>query len=142
MLLRESTKADGTLALMKGLEDRLRAEIHKLDHLRLSISEALSPNSDAGFDCIQDSNEELKMSIAEHGEGLVRLNERMETLQMNTAVFMQMNTKPRVWNKPNSKRYSRWTSPGYADDTRSEVGWSPARTRRNSDAASEMSCAW
>ncbi|XP_078406297.1 uncharacterized protein LOC144685547 [Cetorhinus maximus] len=143
MSLRESLKTDETLALMKDLEDRLRAQIDKLEHLRLSIAEALSPSSEIGFDFIQDANDDLKLAIMDHGDWLMRMNERMETLQMNTAVFVQMNTKPRIWNnKQSSKRYSRWPKSMYTDDTRSEVGWSPVRTRRNSDAASEMSCAW
>ncbi|MGH0148961.1 UNVERIFIED_CONTAM: hypothetical protein FKN15_013921 [Acipenser sinensis] len=53
-----------------------------------------------------------------------------------------MNTKPRRWNtKQASKRSNRWPKPLLGDDVQSELGWSPVRTRRNSDAASEMSCA-
>ncbi|XP_041095045.1 uncharacterized protein LOC121307038 isoform X3 [Polyodon spathula] len=150
MSLREGLKVDDNLALMKELEDRLKKQIDKLEHLRLSASEvkdnitsALSPSSESGFDFIQQNNADLKLSIADHLEWLARLNERMETLQMNTAVFIQMNTKPRSWKtKQTSKRYNRWPKPLLGDDVQSELGWSPVRTRRNSDAASEMSCAW
>lgn len=143
MSQRENLKTDENLALMKDLEDRLRNQIDKLEHLRLSIAEAVSPSSEIGFDFIQESNDDLKLLIMDHGDWLARMNERMETLQMNTAVFVQMNTKPRIWNnKQSTKRYSRWPKLTNTDDTRSEIGWSPTRTRRNSDAASEMSCAW
>ncbi|MGH0175882.1 UNVERIFIED_CONTAM: hypothetical protein FKN15_071596 [Acipenser sinensis] len=96
MSLREELKVDDNLALMKELEDRLKSQIDKLEHLRLSASEvknnitsALSPSSESGFDFIQQNNADLKLSIADYLDWLARLNERMETLQMNTAVFIQ-----------------------------------------------------
>uniref|UniRef100_H3B5F4 Uncharacterized protein n=1 Tax=Latimeria chalumnae TaxID=7897 RepID=H3B5F4_LATCH len=135
MSLTEGLKTEETMSVMKDLESRLRGQIDKLEHLRLSVSEVKI--------LLNQSNGDLKLSITDHMDWLSRLNERMETLQMNTTVFLQMNTKLRIWNpKHSTGRYSRWARPGYTDDARSEAGWSPVRTRRNSDAASEMSCAW
>ncbi|XP_014341662.1 uncharacterized protein LOC106702816 isoform X1 [Latimeria chalumnae] len=143
MSLTEGLKTEETMSVMKDLESRLRGQIDKLEHLRLSVSEAVSSSCDSSFSLLQQSNGDLKLSITDHMDWLSRLNERMETLQMNTTVFLQMNTKLRIWNpKHSTGRYSRWARPGYTDDARSEAGWSPVRTRRNSDAASEMSCAW
>lgn len=52
--------------------------------------QAVSPSSEIGFDFIQESNDDLKLLIMDHGDWLARMNERMETLQMNTAVFVQV----------------------------------------------------
>lgn len=55
----------------------------------------------------------------------------------------QMNPKPRAWTgKPISKHGYRTGRFHQTADAQSEFGWSPIRTRRNSDAASEMSCNW
>lgn len=55
----------------------------------------------------------------------------------------QMNPKPRAWaGKQGSKHGYRLGRLHQAEDAQSEFGWSPIRTRRNSDAASEMSCNW
>lgn len=54
-----------------------------------------------------------------------------------------MNPKPRAWaGKQASKHGYRSGRLHQMDDALSEYGWSPIRTRRNSDAASEMSCNW
>lgn len=54
-----------------------------------------------------------------------------------------MNPKPRAWTlRQGSKRGHRMGRIPQAEDALSEFGWSPIRTRRNSDAASEMSCNW
>ncbi|XP_039618649.1 uncharacterized protein LOC120535117 [Polypterus senegalus] len=150
MALRDSLKIDENLVLMKELEERLKKQIDKLEHLRLSIAEvkdnmtlALCPSSDCGFGAVQQQGTDLKPLIADHLEWLARLNERMEALQMNTTIFVQMNTKPRTWKrKQHGKQHHNWQRPLAAGDALTEFGWSPVHTRRNSDAASEMSCAW
>lgn len=54
-----------------------------------------------------------------------------------------MNPKPRGWSaKPGLKQSFRSGRLHQIDDAQSEFGWSPIRTRRGSDAASEMSCNW
>ncbi|MEQ2175209.1 hypothetical protein GOODEAATRI_015764 [Goodea atripinnis] len=56
---------------------------------------------------------------------------------------MKMNPKPRAWTSRRGSRQSfRLGRLQQADDALSEFGWSPVRMRRNSDAASEMSCNW
>lgn len=56
---------------------------------------------------------------------------------------LKMNPKPRAWTgKQVSKHGYRMGRFHQNDDAQSEFGWSPIRTRRNSDAASEMSCNW
>ena len=58
-------------------------------------------------------------------------------------ICFQMNPKPRAWAvKQGTKHGYRWGRFHQAEDAQSEFGWSPIRTRRNSDAASEMSCNW
>ncbi|KAG2469757.1 EDF1 factor, partial [Polypterus senegalus] len=96
MALRDSLKIDENLVLMKELEERLKKQIDKLEHLRLSIAEvkdnmtlALCPSSDCGFGAVQQQGTDLKPLIADHLEWLARLNERMEALQMNTTIFVQ-----------------------------------------------------
>ncbi|KAG7476431.1 hypothetical protein MATL_G00082860 [Megalops atlanticus] len=132
---RDGKRTDEGLMMMQELEDRLKEQIDKLEHIRLSATELK--------DSIAGNGADLKQSISDHLEFLSRLTERVETLQMNTAVFVQMNPKPRTWGgKQGSRRLARWGRPHLADDAQSEFGWSPVRTRRNSDAASEMSCAW
>lgn len=55
-----------------------------------------------------------------------------------------MNVKPRSFRgkQQGLRNTARWGRAHLTDDAQSEYGWSPVRTRRNSDAASEMSCAW
>ncbi|KAM4696059.1 uncharacterized protein WCC33_014787 [Rhinophrynus dorsalis] len=139
--LSELLQGEECLAHTQDLEDRLRNHIDKMEHLKLCIAEALSNTSSTGFSYIQRSNAELKMSLEEHAAFLSDLNERMESLQMSTTLFLQMNTKSKLWeSRQGSKRYS--VRPQFCNDTQSERGWSPVWPRRNSDAASEMSCAW
>ncbi|KAJ8408701.1 hypothetical protein AAFF_G00253360 [Aldrovandia affinis] len=133
---RDGKRPDEGLMMMQELEDRLKEQIDKLEHIRLCATEL--KDSIAG-----QSNADLKQSISDHMDWLSRLTERVESLQMNTAVFVQMNPKPRTWGgKQGPRRSARWGRPHLGDDAQSEFGWSPVRTRRNSDAASEMSCAW
>lgn len=135
MSLREDKRPDEGLMMMQELEDRLKEQIDKLEHIRLSATELK--------DNIAGNSADLKQSIADHLDWLSRLTERVDTLQMNTSVFVQMNPKPRTWGgKQSSRRSARLGRPYQGDDAQSEFGWSPVRTRRNSDAASEMSCAW
>ncbi|KAJ8346914.1 hypothetical protein SKAU_G00283150 [Synaphobranchus kaupii] len=135
MSLREGKRPDEGLMMMQELEDRLKEQIDKLEHIRLSATELK--------DNIAGNSADLKQSISDHLDWLSRLTERVDTLQMNTSVFVQMNPKPRTWGgKRGSRRSARSGRLCQADDAQSEFGWSPVRTRRNSDAASEMSCAW
>ncbi|KAJ8286861.1 hypothetical protein GJAV_G00044190 [Gymnothorax javanicus] len=135
MSLRESKRPDEGLMMMQELEDRLKEQIDKLEHIRLSATELK--------DSIAGNGADLKQSIADHLDWLGRMNERVETLQMNTSVFVQMNPKPRTWGgKQGSWRPAPLGRLYQGDDAQSEFGWSPMRTRRYSDAASEMSCAW
>lgn len=56
---------------------------------------------------------------------------------------LKMNPKPRAWTgKQVSKHGCRMGRFHQNNDAQLEFGWSPIRTRRNSDAASEMSCNW
>ncbi|KAM6985724.1 uncharacterized protein FYW47_008017 [Aplochiton taeniatus] len=131
----KGARPDEGLMLMQELDDRLKEQIDKLEHVRLSATELK--------DSLSGSNTDLNHSIADHLDWLSQLSERVETLQMNTNVFVQMNPKPRTWGvKQGSRHGSRWGRPSLVEDAQSEYGWSPIRTRRNSDAASEMSCAW
>ncbi|CDQ66589.1 unnamed protein product [Oncorhynchus mykiss] len=131
-----AVRPDEGLMMMQELEDRLKEQIDKLEHVRLSATELK--------DNLSGINGDLNQSIADHLDWLGQLSERVETLQMNTSVFVQMNPKPRTWGgKQGSRHAPRWGRlHSLADDAQSEYGWSPIRTRRNSDAASEMSCAW
>ncbi|KAM4662636.1 uncharacterized protein O3C94_011080 [Discoglossus pictus] len=140
--LSEPPQADEYLPLIQDLEQRLRTRTDNLEHLRLSVAEVLS-NSSTGFRYIQQSSLDLKKSLAEHRNALCDLNERMDSLQMGTVLFLQMNTKPKLWgNKRGAKKYQHAPRPQFCDDTQSELGWNPLRPRRNSDTASELSCAW
>ncbi|KAF3686085.1 hypothetical protein EXN66_Car022545 [Channa argus] len=135
MAAKGSVRLDEALMMMQELDDRLKEQIDKLEHVRLSAVELK--------DNLSGSNSDLSQSIADHLEWLNHLSERVETLHMNTAVFVQMNPKPRGWTgKQGFKHGSRWGRLHQADDAQSEFGWSPIRTRRNSDAASELSCNW
>ncbi|KAM9840993.1 uncharacterized protein ACBR49_014516 [Aulostomus maculatus] len=135
MAKKGAIRPDEGLMMMQELDDRLKEQIDKLEHVRLTAIELK--------DNLSGSNNDLSQSISEHLEWLNHLSERVETLNMNTAVFVQMNPKPRVWaGKQASKHGQRWGRLQAADDAQSEFGWSPIRTRRNSDAASEMSCNW
>ncbi|KPP73574.1 hypothetical protein Z043_107326 [Scleropages formosus] len=130
-------KPNEGLMVMQELEDRLNEHIDKLEHIRLSATELK--------DNLSGNHADLKQSISDHLDWLSQLGERVETLQMNTAVFVQMNTKPRTWGSKQGSRRSAHVGPlqpAPGDDAQSEFGWSPVRTRRSSDAASEMSCAW
>ncbi|KAI4897535.1 hypothetical protein NFI96_010534 [Prochilodus magdalenae] len=136
MVGRQGARMDEGLMMMQELEDRLKEQIDKLEHIRLTATDLK--------ESLTGSSGDLRQSIAEHMDWLGQLTERVETLQMNTSVFVQMNAKPRTWRgKQQSFRSSaRWGRGHVANDAQSEFGWSPVRTRRNSDAASEMSCAW
>ncbi|CAB1426456.1 unnamed protein product [Pleuronectes platessa] len=135
MATKVSVRSDEGLMMMQELDDRLKEQIDKLEHVRLAAVELK--------DNMSESHRDLSQSVAEHLEWLNHLSERVETLHMNTAVFVQMNPKPRAWAvKQGSKHGYRWGRFHQAEDAQSEFGWSPIRTRRNSDAASEMSCNW
>lgn len=128
-------RPDEGLMMMQELDDRLKEQIDKLEHVRLSATELK--------DNLSGSTDDLNQSIANHLDWLSQLSDRVDNIQMNTTVFVQMNPKPRAWGgKQGSRHGSRWGRLPLADDAQSEYGWSPIRTRRNSDAASEMSCAW
>lgn len=135
MATKGGVRPDEGLMMMQELDDRLKEQTDKLEHVRLAAVELK--------DNLSGSNGDLSQSISDHLEWLNHLSERVETLHMNTAVFIQMNPKPRAWaGKQGSKHSYRWGRLHPADDAMSEFGWSPIRTRRNSDAASEMSCNW
>ncbi|XP_076139599.1 uncharacterized protein LOC143122691 isoform X2 [Alosa pseudoharengus] len=135
MSVKEGRPREG-LMMMQELDDRLKEQIDKLEHIRRSVGELKESMSES-------SAKDLKQSIGDHMDWLSHLTERVETLQMNTTVFVQMNTKPRSFKgKRGLRQSSRWGGSHLVDDAQSEYGWSPIRTRRNSDAASEMSCAW
>ncbi|KAM6902868.1 uncharacterized protein FYW49_016398 [Xenentodon cancila] len=128
-------RPDEGLMMMQELDDRLKEQIDKLEHIRLAAVELK--------DNLSGSSSDLTQSINDHLEWLSHLSERVESLHMNTTVFVQMNPKPRTWTgRQGSRHGSRWGRLHQADDALSEFGWSPIRTRRNSDAASEMSCNW
>ncbi|KAF7661502.1 hypothetical protein LDENG_00260470 [Lucifuga dentata] len=135
MATKRGVRPDEGLMMMQELEDRLKEQTDKLEHVRLAALELK--------DSLSGSNSDLSQSIVDHLDWLNHLSERVETLQMNTTVFVQMNPKPRGWGgKQSSKHGYRWGRFHQAEDGQSEFGWSPIRTRRNSDAASEMSCNW
>ncbi|KAM9440561.1 uncharacterized protein Hap1MRO34_025802 [Clarias gariepinus] len=136
MVGKQVRRMDEGLMMMQELEDRLKEQIDKLEHVRLAAAELKDNLSGNGGD--------LRQSIAEHGDWLNQLTDRVETLQMNTTVFVQMNSRPRVFRgKQQSFRNASHQGRGHIlDDAQSEFGWSPIRMRRSSDAASEMSCAW
>lgn len=128
-------RPDEGLMMMQELDDRLKEQIDKLEHVRLAAVELK--------DNLSGSNGDLSQSIADHLDWLNHLSERVESVHMNTTVFVQMNPKPRAWaGKQASKHGYRSGRLHQMDDALSEYGWSPIRTRRNSDAASEMSCNW
>ncbi|MED6232757.1 hypothetical protein ATANTOWER_002046 [Ataeniobius toweri] len=135
MATKSAVRSDEGLMMMQELDDRLKEQIDKLEHIRLSALEVK--------DNLSVSNGDLSQSISDHLEWLNHLSDRVETLHMNTAVFVQMNPKPRAWTSRRGSRQSfRLGRLQQADDALSEFGWSPVRMRRNSDAASEMSCNW
>ncbi|CAH2316302.1 Hypothetical predicted protein [Pelobates cultripes] len=126
------------LMLVQDLEQRLRNQIDKIEHLKLSVAEALSNSSNnTGFKSIEQHGGDLKMSMAEHTAFLNDLNKRTESLQMSISLYIQVKTLPKVWCSRRSIRRRRQL----VDDTQSELGWNPAWPRRNSNS-SEMSCAW
>ncbi|XP_029371411.1 endothelial differentiation-related factor 1 homolog isoform X1 [Echeneis naucrates] len=135
MATKAGVSSDEGLMMMQELDDRLKEQIDKLEHVRLAAVELK--------DNLSECDGDLSQAIADHLDWLNHLSERVETLHMNTTVFVQMNPKPRAWaGKQGSKYGYRWARLHQADDAQSEFGWSPIRTRRNSDAASEMSCNW
>ncbi|KAA0716226.1 hypothetical protein E1301_Tti022873 [Triplophysa tibetana] len=136
MSVRDARVRDEGLMMMQEFEDRLSEHMDKLEHIRLTavdLKHHLSGNHD-----------DLKRCISEHMEWMQTLNERVEALHMNTSGFVQMSVKPRSFKgKQQALRNTpRWGQARLTDDAQSEYGWSPVRSRRNSDAASEMSCAW
>ncbi|KAM8934279.1 uncharacterized protein RCH25_004725 [Pelodytes ibericus] len=129
------------LALIQDLEQQLRSQMDKLEHLKLSVAEALCcSSSNTGFASIEQHCSDLKISLAEQAAFLSDLNERTESLQMSTSLFAQVSTKPKIWGSRRSFRRSN-VRPQLCDDTQSELGWSLTRPRRNSNA-SELSCVW
>lgn len=52
--------------------------------------------ADALFWSFQNSAKDLKQSIAEHVDWLSHLTERVETLQMNTSVFVQVRNTSHI----------------------------------------------
>ncbi|OCT87803.1 hypothetical protein XELAEV_18021502mg [Xenopus laevis] len=130
------------LAHIKDLEGTLRNQIDKMEHLKLSVMEVLnSSTTSTGFNYIQQTSSELKMSIAAHAAFLNDLNDRMDSLKISSTLWLRVNTKPKVWRRRQSfRRFSIRSR--LCDDTQSEQGWSPVWPRRNSDATSEMSCTW
>ncbi|MEE6513992.1 hypothetical protein FKM82_021912 [Ascaphus truei] len=137
----ELSQGEEPLAIMQDLELRLRIQMDDMERLRLSVAEALG--SSTGFSYMQQNSAELKVALAEHMTSVRNLNERMESLQISTMLFLQMNTKLRMCVTQRSSRRNQYSmQPQFCDDTQSGLGWNPVRPRRNSDAASEMSCAW
>lgn len=110
MTTKAGVRPDEGLMMMQELDDRLKEQIDKLEHLRLAAVE-LRDNLSAvlrallqqitdcweqicirnQFLCIQ-SNTDLPQSIADHQEWLDHLSERVDTLHMNTSVFVQVKT--------------------------------------------------
>lgn len=133
---RDALKTDEGLMMMQELEDRLKEHTDKLEHVRLSAVDLR--------DALSGNNDDMQQCISEHVEWLAQMTDRVETLQMNTTVFVQMNAKPRSFRvkEQGLRSTGRWGRCHVTDDAQSAYGWSPVRTRRNSDAASEMSCAW
>lgn len=133
MATKRGIRRDEGLMMMQELDDRLKEQVDKLEHVRLAAVDLK--------DNLSGSNSDLSQAISDHLEWLNHLSERVETLHMNTTVFVQMNPKPRAWAGKQSSKH-RWGRFHQNEDAQSEYGWSPIRTRRNSDAASEMSCNW
>ncbi|XP_077478570.1 uncharacterized protein LOC144090712 [Stigmatopora argus] len=127
-----STRANEGLMMMQELDDRLKEQIDKLEHIRLAAVE-LKDDFSAG-------DGDLSRSLGDHVQWLNHLSERVENLQLNTRIFVQMNPTPRAWSGRQASK--RWGHLHSADDAQSEICQLPARARRNSDAASEMSCNW
>ncbi|KAM8872360.1 uncharacterized protein ACB058_004344 [Synchiropus picturatus] len=126
-------RPDESLLLMQELDDRLKEHVDKLEHIRLAAIQL--KESLCGSHC------DLPQSISSHLEWLDHITGRTETLHLSTTVFVQMNPKPRAWSgRPGSRHHMGRRH--LLDDAQSELGWSPVRTRRNSNAASEMSCNW
>lgn len=113
------------------LEDRLKEQIDKLEHVRLAVLD-LRENLSA-------TNSDLSHAVSDHLEWLNHLSDRVDTLHLNATVFVQMNSKPGLWAGKHGSKHSFRCG---RDNVQSEYGWSPIRTRRNSDVASEMSCNW
>ncbi|GAA6092375.1 uncharacterized protein LOC100692291 [Tachysurus ichikawai] len=146
MVGKQVRRTDEGLIMMQELEDRLKEQIDKLEHIRLSAADLKEHLSGISGD--------LRQSISHHVDWLHHITQRVETLHVNMSVFVQMNSRPRVFReRQQSFRNSSHTGRGHhgrghlgrghlGDDAQSEFAWSPFRTRRNSDAASEMSCAW
>nr|XP_015798311.2 uncharacterized protein LOC107374671 [Nothobranchius furzeri]XP_054600386.1 uncharacterized protein LOC107374671 [Nothobranchius furzeri] len=135
MAKKSAVKPDEGLMMMQELDDRLKEQIDKLEHARLGAFELR--------DNLSATNNDLSQCITDHLDWLKHLSERVETLHVNTTIFLQMNPKPRAWpSRHDSRRSYRFGRSHQADDVLSEFGWSPNRTRRNSDAASELSCNW
>ncbi|KAK7896565.1 hypothetical protein WMY93_021890 [Mugilogobius chulae] len=134
MASKSTIRPDENVMMMQELEDRLKEQIDKLEHVRLAALD-IRENLSAVV-----SGSDLKEAVSDHLSWLSDLSERLDTLHMNTAVFVQTNPKSSVWSgKHGSKHsYQRSRFPQNNDD----YSWSPIRTRRNSDAASEMSCNW
>lgn len=129
MTTKSAVRPDENLMEIQELEDRLKEQIDKLEHVRLAALD-LKENLSA-------TNSDLSQAVSDHVDWLRHLSERVDTLHMNA--FVQMSPKPRVWTGKHGSKYS--FRRGH-DNVLSEYGWSPIRTRRNSDAASEMSCNW
>lgn len=111
-------RPDEGLMMMQELDDRLKEQIDKLEHVRLAAVEMKdnlsgvhwtgnkSPSvirtvwNSFSLSCLLlwhsflliQSNGDLTQSIADHLEWLNHLSERVETLHMNTTVFVQVRT--------------------------------------------------
>ncbi|CAL8279221.1 unnamed protein product [Merluccius merluccius] len=81
MSTKAGVRADEGLLMMQELDDRLKEQIDKLEHVRLASTELK--------DTLSGSNGDLSQSIADHLDWLNHLSERVDALQMNTAIFAQ-----------------------------------------------------
>ncbi|KAF5909535.1 endothelial differentiation-related factor 1 isoform X2, partial [Clarias magur] len=81
MVGKQVRRMDEGLMMMQELEDRLKEQVDRLEHVRLAAAELK--------DNLSGNSGDLRQSIAEHGDWLNQLTERVETLQMNTTVFVQ-----------------------------------------------------
>ncbi|KAG1957677.1 hypothetical protein F2P79_007624 [Pimephales promelas] len=83
MSSKHTPRADEGLMMMQELEDRLREHTDKLEHIRLSTVELRDTLSGKEEDDVQEC-------VCEHVQWLAQLSDRLENLQMNTAVFVQV----------------------------------------------------
>ncbi|KAJ0013055.1 hypothetical protein NQD34_017389 [Periophthalmus magnuspinnatus] len=117
-----AVRPDENLMMMQELEDRLKEQIDKLEHIRLAalnIKENLSAAN----------RSDLNEAVSHHLAWLSDLSERLDDLHMNTTVFVQMNPKPCVRaGKHDSKQRSRRSRFHQNNDPRSEHSRAPSET--------------